>query len=107
LTLAEAAERVGRSERSVRRWRQLGMVRFCLGRVREDDLLEADRAARARLSPARAGGGMTAEKARRLLAELTRAVRAGLLDPALVRDYAFGLVDAIVADCPRNAPPGR
>ena len=48
LTVAEAAVRVGRSERTVYRWADGGHVVILLGRVAETQLLEADRAMRRR-----------------------------------------------------------
>ena len=42
LTMREAAERVGRSERTVKRWRQQGEFPTLMGRVRERDLLDAE-----------------------------------------------------------------
>jgi hypothetical protein len=56
LTREEAAERVGRSARTIRRWESQGALRFVGGRVREWDLLRVDqemRERRARRRPAR------------------------------------------------------
>lgn len=41
-----AADRVGRDIRTIRRWEAKGVLTFTLGRVRESDLLVAERAAR-------------------------------------------------------------
>lgn len=41
-----AARRVGRDVRTIRRWEARGLLTFVLGRVREADLLEAERQAR-------------------------------------------------------------
>lgn len=41
-----AAERVGRSARTIKRWEERGWLKFTLGRVRELDLLDAERQAR-------------------------------------------------------------
>ncbi|WP_144795715.1 hypothetical protein [Microbacterium paludicola] len=41
-----AADRVGRNMRTIRRWEEKGLLTFVLGRVRESDLLAAERAAR-------------------------------------------------------------
>jgi hypothetical protein len=48
-----AAERVGRSARTIRRWEERGWLTFTLNRVRELDLLEAEMMAR---DNARRGG---------------------------------------------------
>lgn len=58
-----AADRVGRDVRTIRRWEAKGLLTFVLDRVRESDLLEAERKARANRGgdrrSARAGGGLT------------------------------------------------
>ena len=41
-----AADRVGRDVRTIRRWEAKGLLTFVLGRVRESDLLDAERQAR-------------------------------------------------------------
>lgn len=41
-----AADRVGRDVRTIRRWEAKGLLTFVLGRVREADLLDAERRAR-------------------------------------------------------------
>lgn len=41
-----AAERVGRSVRTIKRWEERGWLTFTLGRVRESDLLDAEKQAR-------------------------------------------------------------
>jgi hypothetical protein len=43
---AGAAVRVGRDIRTIRRWESKGWLTFTLGRVRESDLLEAEKTAR-------------------------------------------------------------
>ena len=48
LTIADAAKRVGKSERSVRNWIADKEVKVYLGRIREDDLLACDRRMRDR-----------------------------------------------------------
>lgn len=53
LTLADAATRVGRSERTIRRWITTGRLRAYLGRVDEHALLLADRDARLARNTAR------------------------------------------------------
>lgn len=57
-----AAARVGRDVRTIRRWEARGWLKFTLGRVRESDLLVAERTAR---ENARRGGrkkGQSMEK---------------------------------------------
>ncbi len=49
LTLAEAAERVGRTNRSIRSWVQAGHIKPMLGRVRESELLAAEKLMRSRM----------------------------------------------------------
>ncbi|MDY0828571.1 hypothetical protein SK224_05455 [Microbacterium sp. BG28] len=41
-----AADRVGRSARTIKRWEERGWLTFTLGRVRESDLLDAEKQAR-------------------------------------------------------------
>lgn len=53
LTIDDAAARVSRSRRTVRAWIQAGHIREYFGRVRETDLLEAERLARARMRAGR------------------------------------------------------
>ena len=62
LTLTEAAERVGRTERTLWRWRRQGLVRFWLGRVNEAKLLEADRLARSRMGRPRCGTSVSTNR---------------------------------------------
>lgn len=47
LTIEDAAERVGKSERTIRNWIDAGLT-ATFGRVREDELLECDRLMRSR-----------------------------------------------------------
>jgi hypothetical protein len=49
-----AAERVGKNLATIYRWEERGLLTFVLGRVRESDLLAAERAARARRGRPRA-----------------------------------------------------
>lgn len=49
MTRAEAAQRVGRTERTIRNWERSGELTPTLGRFRESDLVEADRRMRARV----------------------------------------------------------
>lgn len=49
LTLAEAAERVGRTSRSIRAWVQAGHLKPMLGRVRESELIAAEKLMRSRM----------------------------------------------------------
>lgn len=53
LTIADAANRVSRSRRTIRAWIQAGHMTEYFGRVRETDLLEAERLARARMRAGR------------------------------------------------------
>lgn len=48
LTIAEAAERVGRDPRTIKRWRANDEITVLADRVRESDLLDADKRIRAR-----------------------------------------------------------
>lgn len=43
-----AAKRIGKDLRTIYRWEALGVLKFTLERVRESDLLEADKAMRSR-----------------------------------------------------------
>lgn len=49
LTVREAAERVGRSFVTIKRWRRQGEITVVVGRVRESQLLEVDRRMRGRM----------------------------------------------------------
>lgn len=53
LTLDDAAKRVARSRRTIRAWIQAGHLSEYFGRVRETDLLQAERLARARMRAGR------------------------------------------------------
>lgn len=53
LTPADAAVRIGRSERTIRRWLTTGRIRTYLGRIDEHALLVADRDARLARNTAR------------------------------------------------------
>lgn len=44
--LDEAAERVGKSPDTIRRWARQGKIHFILGRVQETELLEAEKGSR-------------------------------------------------------------
>ncbi len=49
LTRAQAAERVKRTERTIRNWESAGLLKPTLGRYREQDVLKADREMRGRV----------------------------------------------------------
>lgn len=49
LKIADAAKRVGRSERTIRRWIENGDIALHMGRLRESDLIEAEQLARSRV----------------------------------------------------------
>lgn len=49
LTRAQAATRVGRSERTIRNWVHAGVLAPRLGRFLEDDVVKADKTMRARV----------------------------------------------------------
>jgi predicted site-specific integrase-resolvase len=49
LSIAEAAERVGKSVRTIKAWRQRGEITVLVGRVRESDVVEADKRMRERM----------------------------------------------------------
>lgn len=53
---AGAADRVGRDVRTIRRWEARGWLVFTLGRVREADLLAAEKCARMRRGGDRRSG---------------------------------------------------
>lgn len=48
LTIRDAAERVGRSPRTIKAWRQRGELTVLAGRVRESHLLEVEKRMRGR-----------------------------------------------------------
>lgn len=81
LTPAEAAKRVDRSERTIARWIEAGAVKVILGRIAENQLLQADRVMRERRAHAgervvRESAALTAllQRARLELADRIRAV---------------------------------
>lgn len=49
LTRKEAAERVGKTERTIRNWEDAKLLKPIIGRYREDELLRADRQMRGRV----------------------------------------------------------
>lgn len=53
LTLDDAAKRVARSRRTIRAWIHVGHLSEYLGRVRESDLIQAEKLARSRMRAGR------------------------------------------------------
>lgn len=81
LTRIEAAKRVGRSERTIARWEDRGLVKRVLDRYRESELLAVDLRMREKRSHA-------GERLRQRAAERSRALPKALADE-LARQVRF------------------